>query len=148
MASEKLQIGDRIASLPTRRQGVLDVPRHGYLGFKLAPSGQTIFYLTGGHISDADTALEIENLHLVTLDIQAEGGLEYRDHGSIGLDTDGIPSNVNSVAVSADGTVYAIAGISKPDGSKRYDLIAFQHVDIRSKRFVPGSSAAAAPLPD
>jgi hypothetical protein len=121
MTSPSREFLNRFNSMPTRKSGAFDVPRHGYLSFKLGPSGETVFYLTGAHISDADTDIEVENLHLVTFHIPTA---EYRDRGSIVLDTGSVPFDVNSIAITADGTVYALSGI-KENGNTRYDLICF-----------------------
>jgi hypothetical protein len=107
---------------------------YGYLGFTLGPDGRTLYYLTGGPIyvdgrrvtGLASTAKGeskgAENLHLVTYDIPARA---YRDHGPVSYEDGSRPSNVNSIAVARDGTVYTIARIPRA-GSYRVDLVSFK----------------------
>ena len=124
MATHELEVLDRVTSLPTRKSGMLDVPRHGYLSFKLAPDGDTIYYLTGAHINARSTAQGLENMHLVTYRISAEA---FRDLGQVVLDTGGPPKQVNSIAIGSDGTVYSISEITQ-SGQTRFDLISFHPV--------------------
>lgn len=121
IAAPSLEFLNRLTSLPTRKSGAFDVPRHGYLSFGLGPDGDTIFYLTGAHISLEATEKEQENVHLITYHISTA---VYVDHGAIGLDTGGAPADVNSIAVAEDGLVYALSRIEE-NGGTRYDLIRF-----------------------
>ncbi|MBM3738907.1 MAG: hypothetical protein FJW39_24290 [Acidobacteria bacterium] len=126
---ERVQLLQRITSLPSQRCGMFDQFSYGYLGFTLGPDGNTIYYLTGGPLFDggrrvagrASTARGEakgeENLHLVTYHIPSE---HYQDHGPV-LFADGTrPSYVNSIAVGADGVVYALA---RPGSGTSSDLI-------------------------
>ena len=46
----RVEVMDRITSLPSKRSGMFDQFSYGYLGFALGPDGRTIYYLTGGPI--------------------------------------------------------------------------------------------------
>lgn len=130
--AERVEVLDRITSEPSRRSGMFDQFSYGYLGFTLGPDGRTLHYLTGGPIyvsgrrvtGRSSTAKGeskgAENLHLVTYDIPARA---YTDHGPVLYEGGGRPSNVNSIAVGRDGTVYTIARIPRGDGY-RVDLIS------------------------
>jgi hypothetical protein len=130
--AERVELIDRITSEPSRRSGMFDQFSYGYLGFTLGPGGRTLYYLTGGPIYEAGRRVAgksstakgeskgREDLHLVTYDVVARA---YRDHGAVFYADGGRPSNVNSIAVGADGTVYTIARIPKGEGY-RVDLIA------------------------
>jgi len=126
-ASQTLEFLPRFISDSTRRCGVRDLKHKGYLGFKLAPSGKTIFYLTGSHINDTEAAFDVENVNLLTIEL--DPAVACRDHGSVGFLTGGQPFNINSIAIAADGTVYAISGLMDRGTTdltrKRYDLISF-----------------------
>jgi len=69
---------------------------------------------------DAVSAAERIGIEIEAVNFSAE----YRDRGSIVLDTGSVPFDVNSIAITADGTVYALSGI-KENGNTRYDLICF-----------------------
>lgn len=128
----RVDILERITSLPSKRSGMFDQFSYGYLGFALGPDGNTIHYLTGGPIYEdgkrvggkASTAKgELrgqENVHLVTYDI---GARAYADHGPVFLENGDRPSHVNSIAVGNDGTVYTLARVTL-GGRTRTDLIA------------------------
>jgi len=130
--AERVEVIERITSEPSRRSGMFDQFSYGYLGFTLGPDGRTLHYLTGGPIYEggrrvagkASTAKGEskgrEDLHLVTYDVVARA---YRDRGAVFFADGGRPTNVNSIAVGRDGTVYTIARIPKGDGY-RVDLIA------------------------
>ncbi len=135
----RVEVLERIASLPSRRSGMFDQFSYGYLGFTLGPDGRTIFYLTGGPIYEngkrvkgkASTAMGEskgkENLHLVTYDIP-DG--RYSDHGPVFFEDGSRPSYVNSIAVGNDETVYALSRL--PSG--RTDLIAVPGEDLSAMR--------------
>jgi hypothetical protein len=132
--AERVEILERITSAPSRRSGMFDQFSYGYLGFTLGPDGRTLHYLTGGPIYENGRRLAgksstakgeskgAENLHLVTYDIPAR---RYTDHGPVFYDDGTRPSNVNSIAVGRDGTVYAIARIPRGEGF-RVDLIGIK----------------------
>ena len=117
------------SSLPPTE--IYDRFSYGYLGFTLGPDGRTVYYLTGGPVyvdgkrvtGKASTAKGeskgVENPHLVTFDIPRQ---QYRDRGPIFFEGGVRPSYVNSIAVAADGTVYAISRVSEEG---RPDLIGF-----------------------
>lgn len=123
-ADETVEVLGRITSEPSQRSGMFDQFSYGYLGFALAPGGQTIYYLTGGPVfenghrvkgKDATAKGESkgrENLHLVTWDIPAR---RYTDHGPIFFANGQRPNYVNSIAVGHDGAVYALSRISEDD---------------------------------
>ncbi len=128
----KMEIVERITSLPSRKSGMFDQFSYGYLGFSLGPDGHTLHYLTGGPVyvdgkrvrGKSETAMGeskgTENLHLITYIIPTG---KYTDNGPI-FYTDGQrPAYVNSIAVGKDGTVYTLARIKK-NGRTRTDLIA------------------------
>jgi hypothetical protein len=128
--AERVDVVDRLTSLPSKRSGMYDQFSYGYLGFALGPDDRTIYYLTGGPIyidgkrvaGKASTAKGeskgSENLHLVTFDIPAG---KYTDNGPIFFPNAERPTYVNSIAVGKDGTVYALSRVP-PSG--RTDLIA------------------------
>jgi len=130
--AERIEVLDRITSLPSRRSGMFDQFSYGYLGFTLGPDGRTLYYLTGGPVyvdgkrvaGKSKTAMGeskgIENLHLVTYDVPAG---RYTDLGAVFFADGQRPSYVNSIAVGKDGTVYALSRI-KQDGKTRTDLMS------------------------
>ncbi len=131
--SAKLEVLERITSLPSKRSGMYDQFSYGYLGFALGPDGRTIHYLTGGPVYIEGKRIEgkkstakgeskgQENLHLVTYDIPE---WKYSDQGPITLDNGQRPAYVNSLAVGKDGTVYSLSRITNPQGKARTDLFA------------------------
>jgi len=74
----RVDVIERITSVPSKRCGMFDQFSYGYLGFVLGPDGHTIYYLTGGPVyvdgkrvrGKAKTAMGeskgIEDLHLIT----------------------------------------------------------------------------------
>jgi hypothetical protein len=77
--AERVEVLDRLTSLPSQRSGMYDQFSYGYLGFTLGPDGRTIHYLTGAPIyvngkrvrgaesTARGEAKGLEDLHLVTL---------------------------------------------------------------------------------
>jgi len=130
--AERVDVLERITSVPSRYSGMFDQFSYGYLGFTLGPDGRTLYYLTGGPVykdgrrvagkssTAKGEAKGTENLHLVTYDIPEH---RYTDHGAVFYPDGGRPSYVNSIAIGRDGTVYTIARIPKGDGY-RVDLIS------------------------
>ncbi|MCX5670822.1 MAG: hypothetical protein NTU94_05815 [Planctomycetota bacterium] len=130
----RVEVLERLTSLPSKRSGMYDQFSYGYLGFALGPDGRTLHYLTGGPVyvggqrvaGKAATAMGeskgIENLHLVTYDIPTG---RYTDHGPIFLDNGERPAYVNSIAVGKDGSVYTLSRITEK-GKTRTDLIRIQ----------------------
>ncbi len=128
----RVEILERITSLPSKRSGMFDQFSYGYLGFILGPDNRTLHYLTGGPVyvdgkrvtGKKETAMGeskgIENLHLVTYDIPAG---KYTDHGPIFFENGDRPAYVNSIAVGKDGTVYTLSRITE-NGRTRTDLIS------------------------
>lgn len=113
----RLDLIERITSLPSKRCGMYDQFCFGYLGFDLAPDQETLYYLTGGPLFVNGKRLEgnreitigargLENVHLVTYNIKTS---QYRDHGPVLYEYGGIPTYVNSLAVGADGMLYTLA---------------------------------------
>jgi len=130
--AERIEVLDRITSLPSQRAGMFDQFSYGYLGFTLGPDGRTLYYLTGGPVyvegkrvagktkSAMGESKGIENLHLVTYDVPTG---HYVDHGAIFFPDGQRPAYVNSIAVGPDGTVYALSRIT--EGTKtRTDLMS------------------------
>jgi hypothetical protein len=130
--AERVEVLDRLTSLPSQRAGMFDQFSYGYLGFTLGPDGRTLYYLTGGPVyvegkrvaGKTKTAMGeskgIEDLHLITYDIPSS---RYIDHGAINFADGQRPSYVNSIAVGNDGTVYALSRITE-GGKTRTDLIS------------------------
>lgn len=130
--SERVELIERLTSLPSKRCGMFDQFSYGYLGFTLGPDNRTIYYLTGGPIyadgkrmrGKASTgkgeAKGLENLHLITYDIPKR---QYSDRGAIFYPNGDRPLYCNSIAVGFDGTVYTLARIVE-NGRLRADLVA------------------------
>jgi hypothetical protein len=126
-ATQTVEVLDRITSEDSKRSGMFDQFSYGYLGFDLGPSGDTIYYLTGGpvyqdgkRLRGKDSAAKgeskgRENLHLITWHIPTK---HYIDHGSIFLANAQRPNYVNSIAVGKDGSVYALTRISEDEHAK------------------------------
>ncbi|MDH4241232.1 MAG: sugar phosphate isomerase/epimerase, partial [Phycisphaerae bacterium] len=103
----RVEVLDRITSLPSKRSGMYDQFSYGYLGFTLGPDGRTLHYLTGGPVyiggkrvaGKSETAMGeskgIENLHLITYDIPTR---QYTDQGPIFFENGQRPAYVNSIA--------------------------------------------------
>ena len=128
----RIDVLERITSLPSKRSGMYDQFSYGYLGFTIGPDDRTLYYLTGGPVyadgkrvvGKSKTAMGeskgIENLHLITYDI-LKG--KYTDHGPIFFSNGQRPAYVNSITVGKDGTVYTLSRITENDRT-RTDLIA------------------------
>lgn len=129
----RLEVLERLTSVPSKLSGMGDQFTYGYLGFKLGPDGRTIYYLTGGPIYNEGRRVMgasstskgetkgLENIHLVTYDIPNG---KYKDHGAVFYPNGQRPLAVNSLAIGDDGTVYTSARITE-DGKTRTDLISF-----------------------
>jgi len=127
----RLEVLDRITSLPSQRSGMYDQFSYGYLGFTLGPDGQTLYYLTGGPIyrhgqrvagkskAEKGESKGEENLHLITYYLPTR---HYRDHGAIFFPDGQRPSAVNSIAVDREGSVYALSEVTQ-NGQSRTDLM-------------------------
>jgi len=128
----RVEVLDRITSMPSKRCGMFDQFSYGYLGFTLGPDGRTLHYLTGGPVyvdgqrlrGKASTAMGeskgTENLHLITYDTRTG---EYMDHGPVFYENGDRPAYVNAIAIGEDGTVYTQARI-KRKGKVQTDLIS------------------------
>lgn len=128
--AERVEVLDRLTSIPSQRTGMFDQFSYGYLGFTLGPDGHTLYYLTGGpifingkRIKGKDStamgeAKGLENLHLVTYNIPTR---RYTDHGAIFYSNGDRPLYVNSIAMGKDGTVYFLARITE-NNHTRTDL--------------------------
>jgi hypothetical protein len=131
----KIEVLDRITSKTSQLSGMFDQFSYGYLGFTLGPDGHTIYYLTGAPIyidgkrvtGKASTAMGeakgLEDLHLITYDISSG---KYIDHGAVFYPDGKRPLYVNSIAVSADGTVYTLARITEKEKT-RTDLVRIEN---------------------
>ena len=132
-AVARLEVLDRLTSIPSKLTGMGDQFSYGYLGFKLGPDGRTIYYLTGGPIyidgkrvmgassTAKGEAKGLEDLHLITYDIPTG---KYLDNGAVFYPDGQRPLYVNSIAIGNDGTVYTLARITEA-GKTRTDLISF-----------------------
>src|SRR5665647_122885 len=131
-AISRVEVLERLTSIPSKLTGMGDQFSYGYLGFKLGPDGRTIYYLTGGPIyidgkrimgassTAKGEAKGLEDLHLITYDIPTG---KYLDHGAIFYPDGQRPLYVNSIAIGADSTVYTLARITG-NGKTRTDLIS------------------------
>jgi hypothetical protein len=127
----RVEVLDRLTSLPSKRSGMFDQFSYGYLGFTLGPDGRTLYYLTGGPIyvggrrvtgkesTSKGEAKGLEDLHLITYDIPTA---KYCDRGAVFFKDGQRPLYVNSIAVGKDGTVYTLGRITE-NGRTRTDLI-------------------------
>ena len=109
---------ERITSEPSKKSGRFDQFSYGYLGFRLGPDKETIYYLTGGPIYKEGKLLKgvekiakgaargEENLHLITFHIPSR---KYTDHGPIYYSDGSRPTYVNSIAVSQDHDLFTLA---------------------------------------
>ena len=132
-AIPRLEVLERLTSIPSQRSGMNDQFSYGYLGFKLGPDHRTIYYLTGAPIyvngqrlAGAATTAKgeakgLEDLHLITFDIPTK---RYLDHGAVFYSDGQRPLYVNSIAIGEDGTVYTLARVTE-NGKTRTDLISF-----------------------
>ncbi len=137
--AERVEVLDRITSIPSQRAGMFDQFSYGYLGFTLGPDGRTVYYLTGGPVyiagkrvaGKAKSAMGeskgIENLHLITYDLSSG---KFIDHGAIFFADGQRPAYVNSIAVGNDGAVYALSRITE-NGKTRTDLMSIPAALIR-----------------
>ena len=128
----RLEVLERLTSEPSKRSGMFDQFSYGYLGFGLGPDGQTVHYLTGGPIyidgrrltGKSATAMGeakgLENLHLVTYDLEQN---RYADHGAVFYENGQRPLYVNALTIGRDGTVYTLPRITE-NGRTRSDLVA------------------------
>lgn len=131
-ALPRMEVLERLTSIPSKLTGMGDQFSYGYLGFALGPDGHTIYYLTGGPIyingkrvlgaasTSKGEAKGLEDLHLITYDITTG---QYLDHGAIFYPDGERPLYVNSIAVGKDGTVYSMGRI-KRDGKVVTDLFS------------------------
>ena len=118
----RIEVLERITSIPSKLIGMSDQFSYGYLGFTLGPDGHTIYYLTGAPIyingkrvmgatsTAKGEAKGVEDLHLITYDINTG---RYLDHGAVLYPDGQRPLYVNSVAVGKDGTVYCMGRIKR-----------------------------------
>ncbi|ADB36665.1 hypothetical protein [Spirosoma linguale] len=128
---QRIELVERLTSEPSRKSGMFDQFSYGYLGLQLGPDQKTIYYLTGGtiyidgkRVKGEDQiarggAKGLENLHLITFHIQTR---TYRDHGPIFYADGTRPTYVNSLAISADGSVYTLARFDH-NGHEIQDLV-------------------------
>ncbi len=127
----RIEVLERLTSIPSKLTGMGDQFSYGYLGFKLGPDGRTIYYLTGAPIyidgkrvlgassTAKGEAKGLEDLHVITYDVPTG---KYLDHGAVFYPDGQRPLYVNSIAIGADGTVYTLARITE-NGKTRTDLI-------------------------
>jgi len=127
----RVEVLDRITSLPSQRSGMFDEFSYGYLGFILGQDGKTLHYLTGGpiyrggkrvagkNIAEKGESKGEEDLHLITYYLPTG---KYIDHGAIFFPDGQRPQEVNSIALGKDGSVYALAAVTQ-NGHHRTDLM-------------------------
>ncbi len=128
----RIDVLERLTSVPSQLAGMNDQFSYGYLGFKLGPDGRTIYYLTGApiyvdgkRVKGAESTAKgeakgLEDLHLITYDIPTA---TYIDHGAIFFPDGERPLYVNSIAIGNDGTVYSMGRV-KRDGKTVTDLFS------------------------
>lgn len=121
-AIPRVEVLERLTSLPSRRSGMFDQFSYGYLGFTLGNDGQTLHYLTGAPIyvdgkrvrgkdsTAMGEAKGLEDLHLITYHIPSG---RYRDHGAIFYPDGQRPLYVNAITIGKDGSVYFLARIKR-----------------------------------
>ncbi len=128
----RLEVLERLTSVPSKLTGMGDQFSYGYLGFALGPDGQTIYYLTGAPIyidgkrikgatsTAKGEAKGLEDLHLITYNIKTG---QYLDHGAIFYPDGDRPLYVNSIALGKDGTIYSLGRMQR-DGKVVTDLFS------------------------
>jgi hypothetical protein len=128
----RIEVLERLTSIPSRLSGMNDQFSYGYLGFKLGPDGRTIYYLTGAPIYIDGKRLQgaestakgeakgLEDLHLITYDIPTG---KYIDHGAVFFPDGERPLYVNSIAIDTDGTVYSLGRVNS-DGKILTELFS------------------------
>jgi hypothetical protein len=132
--NSKLELLDRLSSLPSKRSGMFDQFSYGYLGFDLGPDKETLFYLTGGPLDDKPSteenkriakgaAKDLEHLHLITYHLPTGA---YKDHGPAFYPDGEIPTYVNAIAIDNEENVYTLARIQKPWGEIQ-DLVKIHY---------------------
>jgi len=126
----EIELIDRITSEPSKRSGMFDYFTYGYLGFKIGPDNETLYYLTGGPVyvdgkrEEVDDQIKagtkgLENLHLITYNIPNR---KYIDHGPIFYEDGNRPTHVNAIAIGPEGNVYTL-GRFEHNGKMIEDLI-------------------------
>jgi len=132
----RIELVERLTSLPSRQSGMFDQFSYGYLGFQLGPDQETIYYLTGGpvyldgqRVKGIDqiakgAAKGLENLHLITFHLPTNS---YRDHGPIFYPDGSRPTYVNAITIGKDGAVYTLARFEH-EGHEIQDLIRIPSV--------------------
>lgn len=131
----KVELLERVTSVPSRRSGMYDQFSYGYLGFTLGRDNKTIYYLTGAPVFEdgkrvlgkrstgKGEAKGLEHLHLITYDLVSR---IYRDHGPILFENGQSPLYVNSITIGLDGTIYFLGRITEKNIT-RTDLISIQN---------------------
>tara|TARA_R110002050_G_scaffold74731_2_gene160000 strand:- start:2583 stop:3875 length:1293 start_codon:yes stop_codon:yes gene_type:complete len=132
--NSKIELIERLSSLPSKRMGMYDQFSYGYLGFDLGPDKETLYYLTGGPLTDRPpndgtkqiakgAAKNLENLHLVTYHLSTN---TYTDHGPAFYEDGSIPTYVNAIAIAKDANVFTMARMQKPWGEIQ-DLVKIHY---------------------
>ena len=132
--NSKIELIERLSSLPSKRMGMYDQFSYGYLGFDLGPDKETLYYLTGGPLTDRPpndgtkqiakgAAKNLENLHLVTYHLPTN---TYTDHGPVFYEDGSIPTYVNAIAIDKDANVFTMARMQKPWGEIQ-DLVKIHY---------------------
>jgi hypothetical protein len=143
----RIEVLDRITSDSSKRCGMFDQFSYGYLGFCLGPDGNTIHYLTGAPIymdgkrltgkarSAMGEAKGLEDLHLVTYDIEKQHGT---DHGAVFYGNGQRPLYVNAMTIGTDGMVYTLPRITE-NGKTRSDLVAIPGPLVKKANRLPST---------
>lgn len=131
----RVELLERLTSVPSRKCGMYDQFSYGYLGFTLGSDGQTIFYLTGAPVYEngkrvlgksstgKGEAKGIENLHLITFNLSTK---EYSDHGPVFYKNGKRPLYVNSITIGPANDIYFLGRISEEDDAMS-DLISIRN---------------------
>ncbi len=107
----ELELIERLAAEPLRRDGSFEPFRYGYLTLELGPDGETIYYVTGDHGLIAEDGRKVKNtLRLVTYHLPTG---RYQDHGVIRLEDGRYPTLTQSLVVHPNGRLFSVPWIEK-----------------------------------
>ena len=126
----RLELVERIAADPLRRDGSFEPFRYGYLTLKFGPDGRTVYYLTSDNGLTAEDGRKVNTTtHLVTYNIDTR---QYIDQGVLRLPDGRYPTRSQTLVIHPDsGRLFAAPWIEKPgreEGERvkeQCDLISF-----------------------